>query len=62
MHGTKGFTLVEVIVALVILVSTSAGIFASFIAAQRYGASAKRRIVEVNFARQKLEELKRLTK
>ena len=53
-----GFTLVEVIVALVILAATVAGIFASFIASQRYVATAKRRIVAVNFARQKLEELR----
>ena len=57
-YNSAGFTLVEVIVALVILVSTAAGIFASFIAAQGYSANAKRRIVAVNFARQKLEELR----
>ena len=53
-----GFTLVEVIVSLLILLATAAGIFASFVAAQNYVLRSKRRIAAVNFARQKLEELR----
>lgn len=54
----SGFTLVEVIVSLLILLATAAGIFASFVAAQNYVLRSKRRIAAVNFARQKLEELR----
>lgn len=53
-----GFTLVEVIVSLLILLSTAAGIFASFVAAQNYVVRSKRRIAAVNFARQKFEKLR----
>ncbi len=53
-----GFTLVEVIVSLLILLTTAAGIFASFTAAQNYVLRSKRRIAAVNFARQKFEELR----
>ena len=53
-----GFTLVEVIVSLLILLTTAAGIFASFTAAQNYVLRSKRRIAVVNFARQKFEELR----
>ena len=53
-----GFTLVEAIVSLLILLTTAAGIFASFTAAQNYVLRSKRRIAAVNFARQKLEELR----
>ena len=53
-----GFTLVEVIVSLLILLTTAAGISASFTAAQNYVLRSKRRIAAVNFARQKLEELR----
>ena len=54
----SGFTLVEVIVSLLILLVTAAGIFASFVAAQNYVLRSKRRIAAVNFARQKFEELR----
>ena len=54
----SGFTLVEVIVSLLILLATAAGIFASFVAAQNYVLRSKRRIAAVNFVRQKLEELR----
>lgn len=54
----NGFTLVEVIVSLLILLITAAGIFASFIASQNYVLRSKRRIAAVNFARAKFEELK----
>lgn len=56
----KGFTLVEVIVALVIVLLTAAGIFASFITAKRYVLRSNHRIVALNFARQKTEDLRRL--
>lgn len=54
----KGFTLVEVMVSLLILLMTATGIFASFIASQNYVMRSKRRIAAVNFVRQKFEELK----
>ena len=54
----QGFTLVEIIVSLVIILITAAGIFASFLAAQNYVMRSKRRIAAVNVARQKFEELK----
>ena len=53
-----GFTLVEVIVSLLILLTTAAGIFAGFVAAQNYVLRSKRRIAAVNFVRQKFEELR----
>lgn len=54
----KGITLVEVTVALMIILTTATAIFASFIAANNYTGRAKRRIIAINFGRQKLEELK----
>ena len=54
----NGFTLVEVIVSLLILLATAAGIFASFVAAQNYVLRSKRRIAAVNSVREKLEELR----
>lgn len=44
--------------ALMIILTTATAIFASFIAANNYTGRAKRRIIAVNFGRQKLEELK----
>lgn len=55
---TSGVTLVEVTVALMIILTTATAIFASFIAANNYTGRAKRRIIAINFGRQKLEELK----
>ena len=53
-----GFSLVEVIIALVIISITAAGILASFIAAEHFVERSGRRITAFNFARQKLEQLK----
>lgn len=53
-----GFTLVEVVVAVVIVAATAAGIFASFIAAQGYVSRARGRISSVNAFRQQVETLR----
>lgn len=53
-----GFTLVEVIVALVIMLITATGVFSSFIVVKRYVVRATHRILALNFARQELEEFR----
>ena len=53
-----GFGLVEVMIALVIISITAAGILASFIAAEHFVERSGRRITAFNFARQQLEQLK----
>lgn len=53
-----GFTLIEVLTALIILLIAASGIFASFIAAKKYTARTGRRIMALNFTRQKLEQLR----
>ncbi len=58
LNSQAGFTLVEIIVSLMILLVTVAGVYASFVAAQRYTISAKHRIAAVNFARKQFEELR----
>lgn len=54
----SGFGLVEVIIALVVISITAAGILASFIAAEHFVERSGRRITAFNFARQQLEQLK----
>ena len=44
--------------ALIIILITATGIFASFLTAKRYVNRSTRRILALNFARQKLEELR----
>ncbi len=53
-----GFTLVEVIVALMVILVAATGVLASFIAAKRYTVRANHRIIAMNLARQKLEILR----
>lgn len=57
-HSAKGFTLVEVVVSVVIVAATAAGIFASFIAAQNYVSRSKGRVGTSNAIRQQIENLK----
>ena len=57
-QNSKGFTLVEVIVAALIVAATAAGIFASFIAAGGYVQRSKRRIIASNLYRGELEKLR----
>lgn len=54
----RGFTLVEVIVSVVIVALTAAGIFASFIAAQNYVSRSRGRVSTSNSVRQQIETLK----
>lgn len=58
MRIDKGFTLVEVVVSVVIVALTAAGIFASFIAAQNYVSRSKGRVSTSNAVRQQIENLK----
>lgn len=60
MRHTKknsGFTLVEVVVSLLIILAAVSGIFASFVASQKYVKRAKGRTNVSNAARQQLEQL-----
>lgn len=57
-RGSGGFTLVEVVVSVVIVAATAAGIFASFIAAQNYVSRSKGRVSTSNAIRQQIENLK----
>jgi prepilin-type N-terminal cleavage/methylation domain-containing protein len=54
----KGFTLLEVLVSLVVLSSATAGLFASFVAAQKYVMRSRHRLQAANGARMVLEDLK----
>lgn len=56
--GRAGFTLVEVIVSVVIVALTAAGIFSSFIAAQNYVSRSRGRAGTSNSIRQQIENLK----
>lgn len=56
--GERGFTLVEIIVALMVILVAATGVLASFIAAKRYTVRANHRIIAMNLARQKLEMLR----
>lgn len=53
----QGLTLAEILISALILVIASAGLFASFIAANRYVNMSKRRMAAVNLARQVSERL-----
>ncbi len=57
-RSVTGFTLVEVMVALMLLLVTVTGIYASFVASEQYVNRAKRRIAAVNYGRRIFEELK----
>lgn len=54
----KGFTLVEVIVSVVIVALTAAGILSSFIAVQNYVSRSRGRTGTSNSIRQQIETLK----
>lgn len=54
----KSLTLVEVVVAMVILVSVIAGLLATFSAGKRFALDAKYRLQAINIARGVLEGLK----
>ena len=58
MTNKKGFTLVEVVVSLLIILAAVSGIFASFVASQKYIGRAKRRAIAINSLRQQIEQLK----
>jgi len=53
----KGLSLAEILISALILVIASVGLFASFIAANRYVNMSKRRMAAVNLARQVSERL-----
>ena len=57
-RGKSGFTLLEIMVALVILTSAASGLFASFVAAQRYVSRSRNRLRAVNAGRMVLEDLR----
>ena len=54
----KGFSLLEIVISLVILGLTLAGIFSVFIAGRRYTERARRKLVSLNIGRQVLEKIK----
>lgn len=53
-----GFTLVEIVVSLMIILAAVAGIFAGFVATQKYVSRSKRRGQVINYVRQELDTLK----
>ena len=54
----SGFTLVEIVVSLMIILAAVSGIFAGFVATQKYVSRSKRRSAVVNYVRQQLDTLK----
>ena len=58
MKNYKGFTLVEVVVSLLIILAAVSGIFASFVASQKYIRRAKTRAIAINSLRQQIEQLR----
>jgi len=53
----RGLSLVEILVAMVILTIAAAGLFSSFVAANKFIARSKRRLAAVNLARHINEDL-----
>ena len=53
----KGLSLVEILIAMLILAIAAAGLFSSFVAANRFISRSKRRLAAVNLARQINEDL-----
>ncbi|MFH1655924.1 MAG: prepilin-type N-terminal cleavage/methylation domain-containing protein [Candidatus Omnitrophota bacterium] len=53
----KGLSLVEILIAMVILAITAAGLFSSFVAANRFIARSKRRLAAANLTRHVNEQL-----
>lgn len=56
--GRKSLTLVEIVVAMLILAFCATGILASFIAARKLTARSKRKLAAINYCRQQAEALK----
>jgi len=54
----KGFSLLEIVISLIILGLTLAGIFSVFIAGRRYTERSRRKLVSLNVARQVIEKIK----
>ncbi len=54
----SGFTLVEIVVSLMIILAAVSGIFAGFVATQKYVSRSKRRGQVINYVRQELDTLK----
>ncbi|MDP2938963.1 MAG: type II secretion system protein [Candidatus Omnitrophota bacterium] len=54
----KSLTLVEIVVAMVILSASVTGLFATFVSGRRIAERAKRRLIAINYARQIAESLK----
>jgi len=54
----KGFTFIEIVVAMLILTIAATGIFASFVSSKKYFQTAHHRIFAMNLARQTLEDLR----
>jgi len=55
--SVRGFTMVEILVALVVLLLVVSGIITSFVTSQRFIARSSRRLQAANYARQVLENL-----
>lgn len=60
MHESKreGFTLVEILIAMIILATVVAGVMASFVASQRFITRSTRRLQAANYSREVFELLK----
>lgn len=56
--NNSGFTLVEIVVSLMIILAAVSGIFAGFVATQKYISRSKRRAAVINYIRQQLDNLK----
>lgn len=56
--NSRGLSLVEIIVSLLILAAVVAGVIGSFVSSQRLISSSYRRLQAANYARQALEELR----
>lgn len=54
----QGFTLLEIMVAMVVLASAVSGLFASFIAAEKFVSRSRRRLAAINACRLIAEDLK----
>ncbi len=54
----KGFTLVEIMVAMIILATVVAGVMASFVASQRFITRSTRRLQAANYSREVFELLR----
>ena len=54
----KGFTLIEIIIAMLLLAFAATGIFAGFVSSKRYTKLAYHRLQALNLARQTLESLR----